>query len=238
MLHVLLRLPALLVLFLLAAFMAGCSRSTEVSGEVFVVTNDGTTVPLALVEILFYDDADESFLLYVDRLTEKSRPKEEQLASDLERARTEHERALLVLEEFHDRLRRLEGMGASPSQMLEATGDASILFDAAARAEQQFKRATIDFNAFSIGDVYLSNPPAWPPAATTRTDSAGRFAVEVPHGPFGLLAKGSRRVGDRHEEYFWILRVDEAPTKQLSLSLSNHNMTSSEAPQSLVKTVR
>jgi hypothetical protein len=74
----------------------------------------------------------------------------------------------------------------------------------------------------------------FPPAELeTRTDSTGKFSIDLPKGDWVLVAENHRNVGaDTDEYYYWTLPVEG----KKSITLSNHNMVTSNSPESLLQT--
>lgn len=71
----------------------------------------------------------------------------------------------------------------------------------------------------------------------SRTDVDGKFSIQVPRGEQVVLgAKGNRSVGDKMEEYFWLVALPKAEPGVLPVLLSNHNLaeTSEDSYVSLV----
>jgi hypothetical protein len=72
------------------------------------------------------------------------------------------------------------------------------------------------------------------PTATAKTDADGRFKLNLPvEGDFVIVASSTRQVFDKVEKYYWMVRLKPA---ELTLSLSNDNLTSSRGPDSILTT--
>jgi hypothetical protein len=87
------------------------------------------------------------------------------------------------------------------------------------------------------GEPYFQDMPT--PIITAQTNSDGKFTLTLPNrGSFVLAAHAHRELGDRLEDYYWLINVSPNGTSHKTIMLSNNNMTSSGAPESAVQTVK
>lgn len=73
--------------------------------------------------------------------------------------------------------------------------------------------------------------------AGTKTDSAGRYSLDLPPGRYAIAAKASRAVGENTEYYYWLVPCEVTPGKIQELTLSNDNQASSDSKESLIHTI-
>lgn len=68
------------------------------------------------------------------------------------------------------------------------------------------------------------------------TDSDGRFSLKLPSsGRYVLIAKASRRVFDKTENYSWLIWTNVKGEDDKSIMLSNQNLTSSNCADNVFK---
>ena len=72
------------------------------------------------------------------------------------------------------------------------------------------------------------------PVAASKSDSDGKFTMKLPRsGEIVLCAAADRKVAESTELYYWMVKVTgnaDAP-----ITLSNHNLATSDASQSLIR---
>jgi len=72
------------------------------------------------------------------------------------------------------------------------------------------------------------------PLATAKTDADGRFELMVPAGvPVAILAAATRETPGAVEKYHWMVRLNNSARQGTALLLSNDNLITQPAPQSL-----
>jgi hypothetical protein len=75
------------------------------------------------------------------------------------------------------------------------------------------------------------------PVATTKSDSDGKFTMELPRpGEMVLGATTDRKLLKSTEHYYWMVKV--TPEAETSITLSNDNLADSGSPQSLIHAER
>ncbi len=90
-----------------------------------------------------------------------------------------------------------------------------------------------DESAGEIPAVYFDHLPA--ATTTTTTDSSGKFNIKIPKsGKYALAVRGSRKVFDSTETYFWLLPL-EAAGEPKQIILTNNNMVGSKSPDPMIQ---
>jgi hypothetical protein len=85
---------------------------------------------------------------------------------------------------------------------------------------------------FPTAEFFFENlPPAF---GKTMTNSNGEFTFDLPvKGKFGLAARAARQQPD--EKYYWLVWVSLDGQGSKTVLLSNHNLMTSDSPDSVVK---
>jgi hypothetical protein len=211
-------------------------KEALVQGQVFVVTEEGTNVKLALVYVSAFDELefDRQFLQGA-RLENDVRVK---LLDDVHKARREREAAAAAYESAGKARiaanRVLSQANGTPGQeaakraqeaaqkvytdALEADRNARFNYLTAARAEELGKSPRNFIQSLKQ------------PVAHTKSDADGYFDLVLPEGVYVLTALGKRRTRERDDVYEWIVKVD-ARRPNVKLMLSNDNMTNTNCEE-------
>ena len=86
------------------------------------------------------------------------------------------------------------------------------------------------------GALYFASLP--PPTASFKTDADGKFSIPLDrNAKIVLAANATRRLLSKTENYYWLVAVslDGQPSKRIFLS--NDNLATSDAGDSLVHVV-
>lgn len=182
------------------------------SGEAFIVTRGGSNVLLGRIEIGIFEKA--------------------QLVKALRAISTER-RALL--DEFETVIDKLKKEQDEALRRDEATFEVYMRDKTKKGAWQDAKSNYDRINNLLIGkkaeqsalldaEWVLRRLPR--PDYTCKTDSAGKFLIQLPTGPeYALVAGASRNVGSEIETYAWALGLN-ASRGEILVTLSNDNMSS------------
>ncbi len=84
-----------------------------------------------------------------------------------------------------------------------------------------------------ILDIFQSNLPS--PSDVAKSDADGKFSFNVlQNGKYILAARGQRKIGDKTECYFWLVKVglEGKPSKQIFLS--NDNLITANCMDSII----
>ena len=199
-----------------------CSRNREVKGEIFIVTAGHESVKLGLVEIGAFQAAGLNAL--IESVKKKIAEQEAQLAP-ISNAADKLESS--AKQEDEDATHKWIYQG---KERFRAISDrASTLWIDSSKLASRVKSHS----------KYLQ--PAMPffevlpqPVAASKSDSDGKFTMKLPSsGEIVLCAAADRKVGESTEHYYWMVKVTgnaDAP-----ITLSNHNLATSDAPESLIR---
>jgi len=198
-----------------------CSRNREVKGEIFIVTAGHESVKLGLVEIRAFEAAQLHAL--IESVKKKIAEQETQLvpilnaADKLEASAKQEDDALHAIDKWiNKRFRPIYDRAET------------LLTDAGELASRVKWHSKYLHSAMPFFEVLPQ------PIAASKTDSDGKFTMKLPHsGEIVLCAAADRKVPGSTEFYYWMVKVTgdaDAP-----ITLSNHNLASSDAPQSLIR---
>ena len=205
--------------------LVSCSHGLlerEISGQVFVVRNDGQSVKLGLVEVQIFDANDLANQLRSASLT-NDQAEAEKLKKRVEQFEPELNRVVDRLSELAHAVPLESGDVSLPH--LKSSGQGLIIVD--------FPRLKMDVSQYADylrSAAYLFTKIAIKPLALAKTDADGKFTVRVPRGRnLAAVAAAQRYVGDSEELYFWAVNVPGN-----TIALSNDNEDSSPRGESLV----
>jgi hypothetical protein len=234
--------------FLVLAFLCliSCSRETEISGEAFIVTQGAGTYKLGLVEVsVISEKALQPLIASMSNDAEVARLKQDWDQS-MEETRNAFRRVNDLQTQYDRQKQSVESaLGSRNLELLEQAkgtaydmqSTAATHDSAVANREAALDRATkalMALNAAAGAERYFASLPK--PVATATTDADGKFIVKLPtRERYAIAARSTRKVGDKDENYFWLIWVqgDGSPKK---IMLSNNNTTDSGSPDSAIKT--
>lgn len=101
-------------------------------------------------------------------------------------------------------------------------------------AEKVYSQLKEKYDYYLSGEYYLNDLPA--PTAFEKTNSDGQFELQLPIGNYAIAATAKRSVGESEEVYHWLIKTSVAPNQATKVLLSNDNMTTGKAQESLVFT--
>lgn len=202
----------------------------ELKGEVFIVTKRAESIRLGLVEVrLFTETEIKAHIAERDKLVGRERPDfEKHLAAwdeviNLRKQTVEMQKALIA---DMTKARRPTALAKGSLTDLE-----TLL-----RESETDRAATLKSKeAWPHSSHYFKNLPET--KVTTRTDADGKFSLPVPAtGRFAIVASASRELPSGKEQYHWMVWVSTEGGKTRPLLLGNHNILSSDAKESVVRT--
>ena len=239
-----------IILLLLSLCLISCGKKeTEISGEVFVVTQGAGNYKLGLVEISAIPEKDIQPFVTALQLKEAEEIKTAQAAYD--KAKKDTDSAIAVYSRsvnkyteqsnYVDTLKNSDHLsGEDLNKGFKTLNDMNWTEDennknkkAAESSNEALLKAKIDLlNAESPERYFTDLPKA---ITTSTTNSDGKFSLKIPlAGKYALFAKSTRKVGDKNELYYWIVTINANGQPQ-NLILSNNNTTDSGSPDSLIK---
>ncbi len=199
-------------------FAVGCSKQTaepvkgkepvQLTGTVFIVTEGAQTLrlPLTKVEVV----TDEAFRKYCKEA-------DQDLASFQTASAEEHRERLSKWD--------LEVKRAFASVEAVLKRHAEEL----PKIREEYAAA-----AWSIYFDQLASVKC-PPVGTGQTDVDGKFKIQVPAaGAFFVKARAKRRVGEKTENYYWVVPVTISAGKEATVDLSNQNLASVDSLSGLI----
>jgi len=205
--------------------LVSCSHGLlerEISGQVFVVRNDGQSVKLGLVEVQIFDAKDLANQLRSASLT-NDQAEAEKLKKRVEQFEPELNRVVDRLSELAHAVPLESGDVSLPH--LKSSGQGLIIVDF-----PRLKKDVSQYADYLRSAAYLFTKIAIKPLALAKTDADGKFTVRVPRGRnLAAVAAAQRYVGDSEELYFWAVNVPGN-----TIALSNDNEASSPRGESLV----
>lgn len=233
-----------------AALAAPAMKSTQIDGQVFIVTKGQQAIKLALVQVSAVAAKDvEAFVK--SRATQANsmrselastlralKQKQVEIDAELEPLRKQRQTlSWAVVKEFE----KCRGLGGAA--YLECTQSTSML--ESKRADELFERefrhseekyADIESAIKSLKQKYAITDhsdvmtggisEALAPIATTKTDADGKFSLSVKsRGDIAIIATAKRSVVGEEEQYQWVVWV--RPKKggmRASVTLANDNL--------------
>ena len=217
-----LKLTRLVLAFGCALMQCSCSRNREVKGEIFIVTAGHESVKLGLVEIRAFQAAQLNAL--IESVKKKIAEQEAQLApisnaADKLESSAKQEDDDVRDKWIHKGYKRFRPISDRASTLRSEASELAFRI----KGHSQYLHSVMPF--FEV----LPQP-----VAASKSDSDGRFTMKLPRsGEIVLCAAADRRVAKSLEVYCWMVKVTgnaDAP-----ITLSNHNLATSGAPESLIR---
>lgn len=174
-----------------------------IQGQVFVVTNGGSNVKLALVNVMAYRERE--LLAQIDSIREIDKDERNRASVSAAEAKAVTDAAKMKLNESERGISQ-NAENLARSEYLSAAGNTI-------RAERELQALS---NARYIVEK-LNNP-----LAVAKSDADGNFEMRLPVGKYVLVALATRMAGNKTEMYEWTVRVDAK--KLAKVMLSNDNM--------------
>jgi hypothetical protein len=228
------RLPTTLILPSLCVgilLLSGCSRGTELSGQVFVTVNDGSSIKLGGVEVLAASGE------ALERAFQELAPKVESEKPVLREAVKRAEAALTIAREQSKQAeaRRDKAMKTfNTNAFIASLDDVRAASDATQAAEAAMKKAVGGLAAWPSAEFFFQALPM--PSARTMTNADGEFNLVVPtRSRFAVAAHAERNIGDTKEHFYWLVWVTPGEVTRQPFLLTNRNLATAGAPESVVK---
>jgi hypothetical protein len=208
-------------------------KNVAIQGQVFVVTQGGSNIKLALVNVAAYLEKD--LLQQFDKIWEVERDMRNDAATKVKEAKAETAEAYALSNNLW------KDTSAASIAMIRNSGDknlmqvwiqASLLEDKAKSAHMAAKarEEAAQARSFALFDPRHFIEGFNNPIAVSKTDADGNFDLTLPAGSsYVLAATGKRRAGSSTELYEWIVRVDAS--RSLKIMLSNDNMLDSKCAE-------
>jgi hypothetical protein len=204
-----------------------------IQGQVFVVTNGGINIKLALVNVAAYREKD--LLAQLDWIWDAGSDERAYAATQVlaakgeitaagDRMKDATDRAVYIAQTFRPNLGAM-----SPTEALRpfAVAEAEAMLRLA-----DHRSAVKKWEDERKMEAGLSTPrhqieKLTNPLTASKTDADGKFELTLPAGQYVLVATGRRMAGESTELYEWMIRVDaEKPAKVM---LSNDNLAGNRA---------
>jgi hypothetical protein len=207
----------------------GCGASTvRVEGDVFIVTNSGVSVKLALVEVQAVPGAEVAKFLKARIDATISESKNLQAAAEEASARiSEADQNLKKLPEEDERFFQLRLHRGQLGDADELFGGLQRKRQAAFEARGSWQKKLDEVNArlavCRSTSMYFRDLP--PGVVSVKTDADGKFTLNLPRKQkVVLLAQARRQILDKTEFYYWMVPL--VPDKNTTGRgfLSNDNL--------------
>jgi hypothetical protein len=213
--------------------ISGCG-SSEVKGQVFIVTRGHESIKLGLVDVLLFRES-VARKYAAAKLAEILETKAS-LAQEIDSMQTllgaSQERASAAAVTYDAARRRGDRAEMAKQMGVIRECDAVQRTCMSAFDDYRSRQAALDKQSF-----VLEGLPE--PIARTETDANGEFTLKVPaRGRFVLAAQTQREVFGSAETYTWLVLVPDGARKGAKVLLSNETMTTGGSPLSLVHTDR
>ena len=205
-------------------------RKGELSGEAFIVTKGGQNYKLGLVPIALYSL--ETLKPHLDQKTQEAQSELTRLKPLLQAAKSDMDAKHNAKRTAFDAYLRVNYSDPNKNALDAAHKEAGKQWETATSAYYSLLGQQ---SRLVSGAFYFSGLPE--PLAKTQTNSDGRFTIEMPtKGKFAVAANAHRSVGDSTERYYWLISIALDGAAKKTTMLSNNNLTSEDAPDSLIFT--
>lgn len=200
-----------------------------IQGQVFIVTNGGSNIKLALVGVSAYSEKD---LI-------------SQFGKTLEAEQGDREKAFMAMQEAKNELVAAEErLSVSDREQVSAFEVMKKNYEnkelraanfAALKARADAGNARYDASTIYSNKKTLFESQTAPrhlieklgvAKFTTKSDADGNFDLSLPAGSYALVATAKRQAGSSIEFYDWIVRVEAKSNKKIMLS--NDNLAESQ----------
>jgi hypothetical protein len=89
---------------------------------------------------------------------------------------------------------------------------------------------------WNSGVLYFASLP--PAVSSVKTDADGKFSISLDRkATFALAAIATRTIGDKIENYYWLIAISLNGQQNKRIFLSNDNLATSDSKDSLVHVV-
>ncbi len=225
-----------------------------INGQVFIVTKGGENFKLGLVKIFIRDknSVEEDVKKYGENLNSKLAKGKASIDAEMPgylAAKGQYDEAKIAYDTANQALQKAlsdHGVmlfdsnrvdGVDPSEASRILKLDRALVAAGIKVEPLYNDAVSKNKSIqdllSYQRIYLKNADTFISVYFSReaakTDADGKFTLSVPAGNnYVIAASASRSVGDKTEEYNWIVDVDATKAVQsLTVLLSNDNLVDS-----------
>ncbi|MEI7821024.1 MAG: DUF4339 domain-containing protein [Verrucomicrobiota bacterium] len=213
-----------------AAGEALFERKGELSGEAFIVTKGGQNYKLGLVPIALYSL--ETLKPHLDQKRQEAQSELTRLKPLMQAAKSDMDAKHNAERTAFDAYLRVNYSDPNKNALDAAHKEAGKQWETATSAYYSLLGQQ---SRLVSGAFYFSGLPE--PLAKTQTNSDGRFTIEMPtKGKFAVAANAHRSVGDSTERYYWLISIALDGAAKKTTMLSNNNLTSEDAPDSLIFT--
>lgn len=209
--------------------LSGCGlEERDLTGDVFIVTKGGENVRLALVEVRLFTE--KQILDIMERQIRQTKEKIRKIDLDLKKIKDKMKETPLTDEEY------LRVPLCGLHTYIDENGEIHFANtkNPAARLRQRYEANLYLRAQYAEGRFLLIGTPDG--VAKVLTDADGKFVVRLKTDKkYALMASATRNVGDKVEEYSWLIWVSLEGKKSNKVMLSNHNLLRANPPESVVK---
>ncbi len=194
------------------------AESAKIKGQIFVVSESGEAVKLALVEVRLHKE--NELVSHLEKKREASIDLKRKAERILDHTRRTVESLALEEDSYRDLSRSDSGYYKLYDMTRDMKRNVEKRRDAIAALPSYF-----DSGMFLMGSLPVG-------AASTKTDIDGKFSIDAPKGELALTAFSVRRARFSADATFWAVKVKGGST----VVLNNDNSTSSKTGESILQT--
>lgn len=243
--------PINCIIVVMSLFLVGCSRTHEMTGEVFIVTKAGESVKLGLVEVVAVPDktarqcVDKNHAVWSEAyqkarkdLTDEQ-DRHDKLSADFRKSEAhidQHKelasvtRSILQNRELYttDVLTAayndyMENKKQWDKELITRNDLRKLMDDSIKKTEEPKRLLSVFENGSFMVECFNSEIMA---KSTTNAD--GRFSMQLPKEPVVIFALSRRELPGGIEEYYWFVSAQPSTTH---LMLSNNNLYTSKCQE-------
>lgn len=218
------------LVFILASvslLLEGCDKTPatgQLHGQVFIVTEGGESIKLALTNIMLYKPSD------IETAKAAYSKADEPRQADLQKRKKDLN---AEYESLMQEPNKIQQTYAGRENSLEAESAVSGLKLKIAAIKLETARFERDYYRRD-DSLFFQQLPA--PVATATTDADGKFDLSLSkNGRFALAAMNTRSVGENTEKYFWLVWVSLEGQQSKTLMLSNRNLMEASDPDNILQ---
>jgi hypothetical protein len=194
-------------------------------GDVFVVAPDGKRHSLGSVELNAIPD--HAFTEHLERKTAQSELESGKLRSEIDAVAA----VLKGARAEEDRLWKIQKRDEKNVEKAKAW---SVVYNKTKDLAKQLEDLQSRQQQLTSGEYFFKDIP--PPISSAQTDADGKFAMLIPReGRYGIVARASRKIGDRKDTYCWFVWISLDGDASKRLVLNNDNIVGAGSPDSALR---
>lgn len=208
------RILACFLLVVSISFFIACGPSeVDLNGDVFIVTQGGSSIKLGLVEIDAIAEPDMSNFI---------KSKMEHAKIEMDRLKPVLVNLLSEVKQTHDVYDKVWHAQADNPDNEKINKEFALTYQRFDKKREEYNSFEAQYFGFLKGTYWLEGLPR--PIQVTKSDADGKFTLKLKPGRYGLVATSVRKVINSTEEYYWILWMDVNKKSLTKVLLSNDNL--------------